>query len=332
MALVLLGGVPIVYTEEILNTDRSLRVEFFVEEPPEEPAPSAVRPRIPPIKRPAEVRPKVESPRDLVLPRPPEPPPVEAKRPEPERTAPESAPDPPPVPTVTSANFDLPEAPRRPAAKPSVRIDLLEEGNSAPPTVGLPPKKVQTGGFGDPDGVPSTRTARNPVHLASLGSFDLPEGPGHGDGTGGASGVRGIVASAGFGNGVATTGSAPAHGDGRGGVRPGSFADAAHPVAAATRPKPRPVEAALVPIEIVSKPKPAYTEEARSRRLEGEVVLDVLFEATGQPRVLRVVKGLGYGLDESAVRAAEQIRFRPARRDGQAVDYTARVRMVFQLA
>jgi TonB family protein len=92
------------------------------------------------------------------------------------------------------------------------------------------------------------------------------------------------------------------------------------------------VEPALIPIEIVSKPRPLYTAEARRIRLEGEVVLEVRFQATGQPRVLRVVKGLGHGLDEEAVRAAEQIQFKPARREGHAVDYTATVRMVFQLA
>jgi len=46
----------------------------------------------------------------------------------------------------------------------------------------------------------------------------------------------------------------------------------------------------------------------------------------------RIVRGLGHGLDEAAVRAAQQIRFKPARRDGQPVDFPAVVHIVFQLA
>jgi TonB family protein len=66
--------------------------------------------------------------------------------------------------------------------------------------------------------------------------------------------------------------------------------------------------------------------------LEGEVLLDVVFTASGQVRVLRVVRGLGHGLDESALRAAQQIRYRPALRDGRPTDSNAVVHIVFALA
>ena len=56
--------------------------------------------------------------------------------------------------------------------------------------------------------------------------------------------------------------------------------------------------------------KTEYTEEARKLKLEGEVLLRVLFTAGGEPRVLEVVRGLGHGLDETAIRAGEP----PARR------------------
>jgi TonB family protein len=88
----------------------------------------------------------------------------------------------------------------------------------------------------------------------------------------------------------------------------------------------------IVPVEILSKPRPVYTEEARKMRVQGEVVLSVVFEASGKLRVLGVVRGLGYGLDEAARNAAEQIRFRPAQRDGQPVDFAATLRVVFELA
>jgi TonB family protein len=48
--------------------------------------------------------------------------------------------------------------------------------------------------------------------------------------------------------------------------------------------------------------------------------------------VNRVVSGLGHGLDEAAGRAAQQIKFKPAKQDGQAVDFPARVRIEFRLA
>jgi TonB family protein len=62
------------------------------------------------------------------------------------------------------------------------------------------------------------------------------------------------------------------------------------------------------------------------------VLLNVLFAASGQVRVLGIVRGLGHGLDENAIAAAEAIRFRPAERAGIAADSAAVVHIVFQLA
>jgi TonB family protein len=60
--------------------------------------------------------------------------------------------------------------------------------------------------------------------------------------------------------------------------------------------------------------------------------LQVRFLATGQVEVLRVVNGLGHGLDEQAKRVAEQIRFKPAEKDGHPVDHTTLIHVTFQLA
>jgi len=84
--------------------------------------------------------------------------------------------------------------------------------------------------------------------------------------------------------------------------------------------------------EILFKPRPAYTDEARRLRIEGEVLLEVLFAASGEARVLRTLRGLGHGLDESAIAAAHEIRFRPARRGDAPVDSSAVVHIVFQVA
>src|SRR5207245_1298770 len=69
--------------------------------------------------------------------------------------------------------------------------------------------------------------------------------------------------------------------------------------------KPQQVDSgpATTPVEITFKPNPVYTEEARQLRLQGEVLLEVMFGANGQLRVSRVVRGMGHGLDEAAVNA-----------------------------
>ena len=67
-------------------------------------------------------------------------------------------------------------------------------------------------------------------------------------------------------------------------------------------------------------------------KIEGDVVLEIVFLANGSIQVNRVVSGLGHGLDEAASRAAQQIKFKPAKRDGQPVDFPARVRIEFRMA
>lgn len=213
-----------------------------------------------------------------------------------------------------------------------VKTNVFSTGSSADPTLARAPQQVQTGGFGDPNGVPAQANNGRPVTIAQLGSFDLPPGPGYGNGTGGARGLRGVVPSAGFGSGIAIGDGRGRGNTSRGTIRQGAFGDAeAAPPQAPAKPASPPI-ARMVPAEIISKPTPAYTEEARHLHVEGEVLLEVTFESTGTLRVLRVVRGLGHGLDESAIRAAEQIRFKPALRDGQPADSTAVLHIVFQLA
>lgn len=199
-------------------------------------------------------------------------------------------------------------------------------GSSAMPTLKKPREAVQTGGFGDPNGVPANgKTDKNP-NIVQLGGYDMPTGPGNGNGTGGAKGARGVVASAGFGNGVAT--GSPG-GGGHGTVQQGMF-----DVKAADTPKVKQTAATsnTKPVEILSVPKPVYTDEARAKKIEGDVLVQVVFAASGEVKVLRVVRGLGYGLDEAAETAARQIRFRPAQQDGQPVDSPAIAHITFELA
>jgi TonB family protein len=114
-------------------------------------------------------------------------------------------------------------------------------------------------------------------------------------------------------------------------VSKGGFSDASvAPSAPASRAAPAP--APVTPVEILFKPHPLYAPEARRLKIEGEVLVELLFAASGEARVLRVVRGLGHGLDENAIEAAHAIRFRPAKRGGEPTDSTAIVHIIFQLA
>ncbi len=70
---------------------------------------------------------------------------------------------------------------------------------------------------------------------------------------------------------------------------------------------------------LLSKPEPNYTEDARSNRIEGTVVLRAIFSATGKVVNIRVVSGLPHGLTERAVDSAKKIKFIPAMKDGKPV-------------
>jgi len=216
--------------------------------------------------------------------------------------------------------------PKRPKA--DVKVDNLNTGSAAAATVKLPVDKVQTGGFGDPNGVPGKGDPNKTTNVNRQGLPTLPGGPGYGNGTCGDKGARGTVASTGFGNGTANP---PPSGGKRGTVQSTGFAD--QTVATdAPKKKAASTEGATTPVDILDKPKPQYTAEGRSLKIEGDVVLEMVFQANGTIQVNRVVSGLGHGLDEAATRAAQQIKFKPAKRDGQAVDFPARVRIEFRLA
>jgi TonB family protein len=227
---------------------------------------------------------------------------------------------------LEAAKIDTQTAgPKRP--KEDVKLNNLNSGSAAPATVKAPIEKVQTGGFGDPNGLPGKGDAKHATNVNRLGSLSLPGGPGYGNGTGGDKGIRGTVASTGFGNGVANP---PQGGGKQGSVQTSGFGD--QTVADAPKKKAAAAGPVDTPVNILSKPRPEYTAEGRNLKLEGDVVIDVVFLSNGTIQVNRVVSGLGHGLDEAAVRAAQQIAFKPARREGQPVDFPARVRIEFRMA
>ena len=232
-------------------------------------------------------------------------------------------------PTFEVAKIDVREnGPKRP--KDDVKVGNLGTGSAAPATVVAPLNKVQTGGFGDPNGLPGKGDPNRGANVNRLGSPALPVGEGYGNGTGGKEGIRGTVASTGFGNGIAIppVSAAPKKST----VVAGGFTDAAAAMAEAPKKKVAAGGPADTTPDILDKPRPEYTAEGRKLRVEGDVVIDLVFLANGSIQINQIVSGLGHGLDEAAVRAAQQIKFKPAKRDNQSVDFPARVRIEFRLA
>ena len=77
---------------------------------------------------------------------------------------------------------------------------------------------------------------------------------------------------------------------------------------------------------------PTYTEEARTAKVGGTVVLFVEITSSGTVENVVVLQGLGKGLDESAVRAIKQWKFAPATKDGRPVAVMMTVEMNFSMA
>jgi len=205
------------------------------------------------------------------------------------------------------------DVPTPPVLKPVLQPSLLATVPAIPAA-----KPVHTGSFGDPGGVPAqlqASTASRTPALLVVGSFGTPatgdHQPGRGVATGEFSSAQSSV-------------SGPTN-------KVMKSVDFTEPALATGSPMAAKA-ARVTPVAIESKPAPVYTEEARRLRIEGDVVLEVVFAATGQIRIVGVVKSLGHGLDEAAVAATRQIRFTPARRDGQLVDYPATIHVVFALS
>jgi TonB family protein len=255
----------------------------------------------------------------LVAPRLPAPRPVRPVR----EVVKAEVPKPLPVsPVVAKAVVPAP-SPIVPAPNPAVERPIERPVIQRPPETGLFERTnaartsqtaaaVTTGGFDNAAASPRG-AASGTVTTGGFGSTAASP----------RSATNGTVTTGGFGS-VPPAPRAAASGE----VQKAGFdqrAPAQPSVAAVTKPVDRPVE-------IVFKPTPEYTEEARSARIEGTVSLELEFTAAGDVRVLRVVRGLGHGLDEAAERAALRMRFKPAQSDGRPVDSRATVHITFRLS
>jgi len=82
---------------------------------------------------------------------------------------------------------------------------------------------------------------------------------------------------------------------------------------------------------IVYKEKAKYTAQARTNKVQGVVVLSVVFGDDLRVKAIRVVRGLPYGLTENAIAAARRVGFEPARKDGFAVNVRGDMEFNFSL-
>jgi TonB family protein len=265
------------------------------------------------------------------LPPPPEPPKIKLEAPK------IDVPKPKPEPKPIQMEAKL-EAPIVKAAKPAI---VLAPQPKAALTAAMPAQSPEVKPstapvhLGETFGVTPNPNATRPATIAAIGNpYGGQQGPavaphgvvgstGIGDGlkSGSNAGVAGKVASAGIPGASGTNTSY------------GKVASAGIPATQTVAVVPKVVvQPASTNIELISKPPVRYTAEARQLKVQGDVILRVTFLANGQVSVQSVLRGLGHGLDEEAQRVAQQIRFRPATRDGHAVDTTTNITITFQLA
>ena len=265
------------------------------------------------------------------------PPPEKVKLPEPPKIKPPEAPKMPEV-KLEEPKIVMPRQEPKPDLKPiqmeaKVTLPVIKEQKltvveapqpkvalaSAPPPALVPQAKPSMAAvhFGSLQGVMPNPNAKGPATIAAIGNP-------YGGMSGPVGAPHGVVGSTGIGGGTRVAQNVGVAGK----VASVGIPSVAAPVAA-QQAYVKPVSTEL---EVLSKPAVQYTPEARQLRIQGEVILRVTFTATGQVLVQSVVHGLGHGLDEEARRVAQQIRFRPATRDGKAVDMTTNITITFQLA
>jgi len=83
--------------------------------------------------------------------------------------------------------------------------------------------------------------------------------------------------------------------------------------------------------EVIHSVQPQFTAEARSQNHQGVVAVQLIVDTQGFPQAVRVVRSLGMGLDEEAIAAVKQYRFRPATYEGHSVSVQMVIDVDFRL-
>ena len=81
----------------------------------------------------------------------------------------------------------------------------------------------------------------------------------------------------------------------------------------------------------VSMPDPEFSEEARKAKVSGNVLVYLWVDQNGNPTHVRVIRGIGMGLDEKAMEAVRQYKFKPAKKDGKPVTVEMNVEVNFTI-
>lgn len=82
--------------------------------------------------------------------------------------------------------------------------------------------------------------------------------------------------------------------------------------------------------EVVSRVDPKFSDEARAEKFAGTVVIGLIVDTNGLPQRVHVVRGVGHGLDEKALEAVRQYRFKPAMEHGNPVPVRVNVEVNFR--
>ena len=93
--------------------------------------------------------------------------------------------------------------------------------------------------------------------------------------------------------------------------------------------RPKRIGGTIAAPVVIYQVEPQYSEEARKARISGDVLVNLLLDETGMPTHVRVLRGVGMGLDEKAVEAVKQYKFKPAMTDGKPVAVELNVEIHF---
>ena len=199
--------------------------------------------------------------------------------------------------TPTPASFGrLPRGADKQLTPPTPEVKNIAPELIAEPTIIAPQlaslPQISLLPIGDVDGIVG------PPSAGRGSGGGIGDGKGHGDGPGNGDG-------AGPGNRTGIGGGDP----GSGGSSGGSL----------TMPVP------------IFRPDPAYSEDARKARFQGIVTLQTVIRKDGSVEVVRVVGSPGYGLDQEAIKAVRQWRFKPGTRNGQPADFSLSIEVSFRI-
>jgi TonB family protein len=87
----------------------------------------------------------------------------------------------------------------------------------------------------------------------------------------------------------------------------------------------------MTPPRATYQPEPEYSDQARKKKFQGTCLLELVIGADGKPRDVRVIRHLGMGLDEIAVKTVKNWEFEPARKDGQPIAVKVGIEVSFHL-